>query len=170
GGGWRRALHRAPPRGDSRQSAVHDAQLRPDQAAMRRGGRARRVPRCNAAAEGSRRQSAIMAQAPPNPTPTPEEAQMSELKISQGTIRYRESGEGPPIVFPPGVLADGRLWRKVTPLPPDPRCTVPALPLGSHTVAMTPDADLSPPGMAGIVAGFLEALQLEEVTLVANDT
>jgi pimeloyl-ACP methyl ester carboxylesterase len=96
---------------------------------------------------------------------------MSQVRLPQGTIQYRESGEGPPIVFVHGLLVDGRLWRKVTPLLEDRyRCIVPDLPLGSHRTPMNPDADLSPPGLAAIVAGFLEALELDEVTLVANDT
>jgi pimeloyl-ACP methyl ester carboxylesterase len=96
---------------------------------------------------------------------------MSEANLSQGTIHYRESGEGPPIVFVHGLLVDGRLWRKVTPLLEDRfRCIVPDLPLGSHRTPMNPDADLSPPGLARIVAGFLEALELEDVVLVGNDT
>jgi pimeloyl-ACP methyl ester carboxylesterase len=96
---------------------------------------------------------------------------MTETKISQGTIRYREAGEGTPIVFLHGLLVDGRLWRKVTPLLEDRfRCIVPDLPLGSHTVPMDPIADLSPPGLARIVAEFLEALELDGVTLVGNDT
>jgi pimeloyl-ACP methyl ester carboxylesterase len=96
---------------------------------------------------------------------------MNEVKLPQGTIRYRESGEGPPIVFVHGLLVDGRLWRKVTPLLEDRfRCIVPDFPLGSHQEPMNPDADLSPPGLARIVAGFLEALDLDDVTLVGNDT
>jgi pimeloyl-ACP methyl ester carboxylesterase len=96
---------------------------------------------------------------------------MKEVTIPQGTIRYRESGEGPPIVFVHGLLVDGSLWRKVTPLLEGRfRCLVPDFPIGSHTVPMNPDADLSPPGLARIVAGFLEALELEDVTLVGNDT
>jgi pimeloyl-ACP methyl ester carboxylesterase len=96
---------------------------------------------------------------------------MNEAKLQQGTIRYRESGEGDPIVFIHGLLVDGRLWRKVTPLlEQGHRCIVPDLPLGSHLTPMKPDADLSPPGLARIVDGFLEALDLDGVTLVANDT
>jgi len=96
---------------------------------------------------------------------------MSEANLSQGTIHYRESGEGPPIVFVNGLLVDGRLWRKVTALLEDRfRCIVPDLPLGSHRTPMNPDADLSPPGLARIVADFLEALELEDVVLVGNDT
>jgi pimeloyl-ACP methyl ester carboxylesterase len=96
---------------------------------------------------------------------------MSEAQLPQGTITYRESGDGPPIVFAHGLLVDGRLWRKVTPLLEDRfRCIVPDLPLGSHLTAMNPDADLSPPGLARLLADFLEALELEDVVLVANDT
>jgi pimeloyl-ACP methyl ester carboxylesterase len=50
------------------------------------------------------------------------------------------------------------------------RCIVPNLPLGSHRTAMRPEADLSPPGLARLLADFLAALDLERVTLVANDT
>ena len=35
---------------------------------------------------------------------------------------------------------------------------------------MKPDADLSPPGIAATIAGFLEALDLEDVTIVGNDS
>jgi pimeloyl-ACP methyl ester carboxylesterase len=96
---------------------------------------------------------------------------MRTVKLLQGTIRYRESGDGPPVVLLHGLLVDGRLWRKVTPiLESGFRCLVPDLPLGSHRVPVNPDADLSPPGLARIVAGFMEELELDDVTLVANDT
>jgi pimeloyl-ACP methyl ester carboxylesterase len=93
------------------------------------------------------------------------------IKLPEGNVHYRESGEGPPIVFVHGLLVDGRLWRKVTPLLEGQfRCIVPEFPLGSHPEPLNPDADLSPPGLARIVAGVLEGLNLENVTLVANDT
>jgi pimeloyl-ACP methyl ester carboxylesterase len=96
---------------------------------------------------------------------------MSELKLPQGTIRYRESGDGPPLLFLHGLLVDGQLWRKLTPLLDGRfRCLVPDLPLGSHRAPMNADADLSPPGLARIVAGFMEELGLDDVTLLANDT
>ena len=96
---------------------------------------------------------------------------MGEARVKQGTIEYRESGEGPPVVFVHGLLVDGTLWRKVTPLLHDGhRCIVPDLPLGSHRTPMDPEADLSPTGLARLIADFLEALGLEDVTLVANDT
>lgn len=96
---------------------------------------------------------------------------MKEVGLPQGTIRYRESGSGEPIVFMHGLLVNGLLWRKVVPLlEADFRCIVPDLPLGSHPEPMNPDADLSPPGLAAIVDRFIGALGLDRVTLVANDT
>lgn len=93
------------------------------------------------------------------------------VQLSAGTIRYRDTGRGEPIVFVHGLLVNGSLWRKVTPrLEQDFRCIVPDLPLGSHSTPMNADADLSPRGVARLIAEFLEALQLEHVTIVANDT
>ncbi len=94
-----------------------------------------------------------------------------ELELPQGKIRYRDTGEGKPLVFVHGLLVDGLLWRKVTPLlEGEFRCIVPDWPLGSHRIPLAPSADRSPRGMAHLIAGFLEAMKLEDVTLVANDT
>src|ERR1700722_9377888 len=94
-----------------------------------------------------------------------------ELELAQGKIRYRDAGDGKPLVFVHGLLVDGLLWRKVTPLlDGEFRCIVPDWPLGSHRVALAPSADRSPRGMAHLIADFLAAMELEEVTLVANDT
>ena len=96
---------------------------------------------------------------------------MQEVLLPQGPIRYREYGQGEPIVLVHGLLVDGRLWQDVAPLlAAEHRVIVPDWPLGSHAVPMKPGADLSPPGLAAIIAGFLEALDLENVTLVGNDT
>jgi pimeloyl-ACP methyl ester carboxylesterase len=93
------------------------------------------------------------------------------VDLSAGRIRYRDVGEGPPIVFVHGLLVDGRLWRKVTPaLEGEFRCLTPDLPLGAHTISMKPDADLTPPGLARLITEFMEKLDLRDVTLVANDT
>lgn len=94
-----------------------------------------------------------------------------EIQLSGGTIRYREAGAGTPIVFVHGVLVNGDLWRDVVPpLAGHYRCLAPDLPLGGHTPPLRPDADLTPPGLARLVADFLAALDLREVTLVGNDT
>jgi pimeloyl-ACP methyl ester carboxylesterase len=98
-------------------------------------------------------------------------ADLQEIQLPQGTIRYRDAGSGEPIVFVHGLLVDGRLWRDVAPRLADAfRCIVPDLPLGSHTIPTAEGTDLSPPGLARIVADLFEALELDHVTLVGNDT
>lgn len=96
---------------------------------------------------------------------------MNEIRLRQGTIRYRERGSGKPIVLVHGLLVNGELWRNVAPrLAERFRVIVPDLPLGSHELPMNPGTDLSPLGLAKILADFMEALELEDVTLVGNDT
>ena len=93
------------------------------------------------------------------------------VDLPAGTIAYRERGDGPPVVFVHGVGVNGDLWRNVAPALADGyRCIVPDLPFGSHSHPLRDDADLSLPGMAAIVADLLEALGLDDVTIVANDT
>jgi pimeloyl-ACP methyl ester carboxylesterase len=96
----------------------------------------------------------------------------SAVTLPQGTVAYSDTGgDGPPVVFVHGAFVDGTLWRKVVPaLDGNARCIVPDLPLGAHRAPMAPDADLSPPGLAKLVADFLEVLELTNVTLVGNDT
>jgi pimeloyl-ACP methyl ester carboxylesterase len=96
---------------------------------------------------------------------------MPEVGLSAGPIEYEDTGgDGPVIVFLHGLTMDGSLWRKVVPgLSPDYHCVVPTLPLGGHRKPMKPDADLSLLAMVRLVAEFLEALDLRDVTLVGND-
>ncbi len=93
------------------------------------------------------------------------------VELPQGIIHYSDRGQGPILVFLHGFLVNGRLWRDVVPLlEGEFRCIIPDLPLGSHVQPMNPDADLTPPGIARLVADFLTALNLHDVTLVGNDT
>jgi pimeloyl-ACP methyl ester carboxylesterase len=97
--------------------------------------------------------------------------QRREVALPAGTIRYREAGEGKPVVFVHGYLVDGRLWDGVVDRLSDRcRCLAPDWPIGAQQVAMNPDADLTPYGIADLIAGFLEALDLEDVTIVGNDS
>ena len=94
-----------------------------------------------------------------------------KVQLAQGTIRYRDIGEGEAIVFLHGALVNGALWRQVVPLLSSRyRCVVPDLPLGSHDQPMNRDADLSVPGLVKLIADFLTALDLRSVTLIGNDT
>ncbi|MEZ0365274.1 alpha/beta fold hydrolase [Mycobacterium sp. pUA109] len=96
---------------------------------------------------------------------------MPEIDLSAGTIRYHDSGDGPPILFVHGLLVNASLWRKVIPaLDGRFRCLAPDWPLGAHPHPMRTGADVSPHGVARLIAEFLDALDLDEVTVVANDT
>lgn len=94
---------------------------------------------------------------------------MPDIDLAQGTLRYRDEGDGPPIVFVHGALVDGRLWQPVVErLRDSARCIVPDLPLGAHRIPMR--ADLNPVGLAQLIADLLEKLDLRDVALVGNDT
>ncbi|WP_216216194.1 alpha/beta fold hydrolase [Amycolatopsis aidingensis] len=94
-----------------------------------------------------------------------------EVAVAGARIRYHQTGTGPPVVFVHGLLANAVLWRAVAPgvAAAGYRCIVPDWPLGAHEVPV-PGADLSPPGVADLIASFLDELDLEDVTIVANDT
>ena len=94
-----------------------------------------------------------------------------DARLPQGIVRYRELGTGEPIVLIHGLLVNSLLWAEVAEaLADDFRVIVPDLPLGSHTQPLSPGADLTPPGLAKLIADFLAALDLNNVTLVGNDT
>jgi pimeloyl-ACP methyl ester carboxylesterase len=96
---------------------------------------------------------------------------MPEIELSQGVVRYRDQGTGTPVVLIHGLLVNGSVWDRLVPLlAAHARCIVPDLPLGSHTVPMRKGADLSAPGIARLIAELLERLELDDVTLVGNDT
>lgn len=100
-----------------------------------------------------------------------ETGERKQVDLTAGPIRYREAGEGRPVVFVHGYLVDGRLWDGVVDeLSGSFRCLAPDWPLGAHQTPMKPDADLSPPGIAALIAEFLEKLDLEDVTIVGNDS
>lgn len=94
-----------------------------------------------------------------------------EVSLPQGRLRYFRRGEGPPLVFAHGWLANANLWRKVVELLADRfTCIALDLPFGAHRVAMDPSADLSPAGCADMIASVLGELGLSDVTLVGNDS
>ncbi len=96
-----------------------------------------------------------------------------DVTLAHATIRCYESGpvDGPPVVFVHGVLANADLWQHVVPLASAAglRCIAVDWPLGAHDLP-APDADLTPPGVADLVAELLEVLDLRDVTVVGNDS
>ncbi|MFC4127609.1 alpha/beta fold hydrolase [Nocardia rhizosphaerae] len=94
-----------------------------------------------------------------------------ERTLVSGRLRYHDIGTGSPVVFVHGLLVNADLWRGVVPglVAAGHRCLTPDWPLGAHSIPM-PAADLSPTGIADLIAEFLDALDLTDVTIVANDT
>jgi pimeloyl-ACP methyl ester carboxylesterase len=97
---------------------------------------------------------------------------MREIELSAGTVEYEDTGgDGPVLVMLHGLMMDASLWDgPIAELRAEHRCVAPTLPLGAHRRAMRADADLSIPGIARLVAEFLDRLDLTDVTLVGNDT
>jgi pimeloyl-ACP methyl ester carboxylesterase len=105
---------------------------------------------------------------PESPKPSD---QRREVELSQGVVQYRDLGSGAPIVLVHGLLVNGSVWdRLVAALSSGARCIVPELPLGSHRVPMSGRGDVTPAGVARLIAELIERLELDDVTLVGNDT
>ena len=95
---------------------------------------------------------------------------MRVVEVPAGEIEYDEVGAGPPVVLLHGVLIDHTVWDRVLPLLPDGFTYLrPLLPLGAHRRPMSPGADLTLHGLVDLVADFLDALDLTDVTLVHSD-
>jgi pimeloyl-ACP methyl ester carboxylesterase len=103
-------------------------------------------------------------------------AGLAVADLPQGRLSYRAAGplssSRPPVVFAHGLLVDLRLWEPVADrlAAEGIRSYAPTLPLGAHQRPLNPDADLSPPGIAGLVRDFIATLGLSNVTIVGNDT
>lgn len=108
---------------------------------------------------------------PPLTVPDLPGATAREVPLPQGVVRVREVGSGPTLLFVHGLLVDSRVWDGVAALLQDRfRCVLPDLPLGSHRHALPTDADRSPEGVADLLEALSVALDLEDVTVVANDS
>ena len=97
---------------------------------------------------------------------------MKSVDVTAGTLEYREEGDpaGSPVVLLHGLLMNDAQWDLALPgLPSGFRYLLPVLPMGGHRIPMREDADLTLPGMVEIVADFLDALDLVDVTLVVTD-
>jgi pimeloyl-ACP methyl ester carboxylesterase len=97
---------------------------------------------------------------------------MKSVDVTAGTIEYRQEGDpdGPPVVLLHGLLMNDTQWDLALPhLPSGFRYLLPVLPIGGHRIPMRDDADLTMPGMVDVVADFLDALDLTDVTLVVTD-
>jgi pimeloyl-ACP methyl ester carboxylesterase len=93
------------------------------------------------------------------------------LETRLGPLACRSSGRGPTLVFFAGALANHDLWRDVVAALQDRyRCITIDLPLGAHPWPLTAGADRSATSLARLLPDCLELLEVEDATVVVNDT
>jgi pimeloyl-ACP methyl ester carboxylesterase len=93
------------------------------------------------------------------------------LETRLGPLAWRSSGRGPALVFFAGALANHDLWRDVIVALEDRyRCITVDLPLGAHPWPMSEGADRSATSLARLLLDCLELLDVEDATVVGNDT
>jgi pimeloyl-ACP methyl ester carboxylesterase len=102
---------------------------------------------------------------------------MHTVDLSGGTIYYEtveppDSDKPRPVVFIHGYTMGSSLWRPLSQrlAAHNLWCIAPTWPLGGHSEAMRPGANLTMRGIAAMVNEFLAALNLDDVVLVGNDT
>jgi pimeloyl-ACP methyl ester carboxylesterase len=99
---------------------------------------------------------------------------MPAVTLSTGTVHYEKSGpaDGRPVVFIHGYAMGSSLWRPLAAglAANGFSCLAPTWPLGAQTEPMLEQAELTMEGIAAMVAELLDALELEDVVLVGNDT
>jgi pimeloyl-ACP methyl ester carboxylesterase len=93
------------------------------------------------------------------------------LQTRLGPLAWRESGRGPALVFFAGALANGDLWRDVVAVLEDRyRCITVDLPLGAHPWPLDAGADRSAVSLARLLPDCLDLLEVDDATVVVNDT
>jgi pimeloyl-ACP methyl ester carboxylesterase len=92
------------------------------------------------------------------------------VRVDGLDIDYTDTGAGPTVLFVHGVYVTGAIWNDVVAdLGGGFRCIAPTWPLGAHSTA-TDGADIGAEAAAKRIVHFMEALDLNDVTVVANDT
>jgi len=92
------------------------------------------------------------------------------VTLPQGEIAYADIGDGPPVLFVHGVFLHAALWRNVIEaIGPGRRCVAVDLPAHGRT-KVRPDQSLTVAAQAELLVGLCDALGLDQVDLVGNDT
>jgi pimeloyl-ACP methyl ester carboxylesterase len=92
------------------------------------------------------------------------------VQTASGRIHYTEHGAGPVALFVHGVLLNGHVWRhQVTHLSDIRRCIAVDL-LAHGDTEIAPDQEVSVTANANMLREFLDALAIERVDLVGNDS
>jgi pimeloyl-ACP methyl ester carboxylesterase len=98
------------------------------------------------------------------------ETQRKFVDTPSGRISYVEQGEGPVALFVHGVLLNGYLWRhQLVELSAIRRCIAIDL-LGHGGTEITPTQDVSATANAVMLRQFLDAMAIDKVDLVGNDS
>jgi pimeloyl-ACP methyl ester carboxylesterase len=97
-------------------------------------------------------------------------AAQRRVETPSGRISYVERGSGPVALFVHGVLLNGYLWRhQLVEFGDLRRCIAVDLLAHGHTEAAA-DQDVSVTANAHMLAQFLDALKIDQVDLVGNDS
>src|SRR5580700_4662255 len=92
------------------------------------------------------------------------------VETASGRISYTEQGAGPVALFVHGVLLNGHLWRhQLEDLSDVRRCIAVDL-LAHGDTEIGPDQDVSVTANAKMLREVLDALQIDQVDLVGNDS
>lgn len=114
--------------------------------------------------------------APTRPSDMPEgkenrsSAERDSVQTASGRISYLEQGTGPVALFVHGVLLNGSLWRHQLADLSDIRRVIAVDLLAHGDTEIAPDQDVSDTANAEMLKEFLDALKIDQVDLVGNDT
>jgi len=92
------------------------------------------------------------------------------IQTASGRISYVEQGTGPVALFVHGVLLNGHLWRHQLGELSDIRRTIAVDLLAHGDTEITADQDVSVTANAKMLSEFLDALHIDQVDLVGNDS
>jgi len=99
---------------------------------------------------------------------------METIALSKATIHYERTGpaDGRPVVFIHGYAMGASLWQPVSErlAARGFSCIAPTWPLGAQTQPVGDRSALTMEGLAALVGELLEALEIDDVVLVGNDT
>jgi len=92
------------------------------------------------------------------------------VETPSGRISYMERGAGPVALFVHGVLLNGHLWRHQLEGLSDMRRSIAVDLLAHGDTEIAPDQDVSVTANAKMLLEFLDALHIDRVDLVGNDS
>src|SRR5579863_379208 len=97
-------------------------------------------------------------------------AERKQVETSSGRISYIEQGGGPVALFVHGVLLNGHLWRRQLAGLSDMRRCIAVDLLAHGDTEIAPGHDISVTANAEMLKQFLDALKIDQIDLVGNDS